>query len=255
MNRRGSERMRQAAAGKRAAFIRGTPETVARYDPGMSRPVPRDPNAVALVLAGGAARRLGADLVGSDGKAGLLLGGHTFLEVITATLSSCVARVVVVAAPGQPLPEVGGAIEIVHDSTPGAGPLAGIRDGLAHACRIDTPPEAVVVVSCDVPLLRPAVVRLLIERLAATGGQWVVPVVHGHPQVLVSALRPTLLAAIERHLAAGRRDLRGLLDELRRVDPAAVALLDEVEVAAVDSGCRSFLDVDTPADLEAVRRP
>jgi hypothetical protein len=34
-----------------------------------------------------------------------------------------------------------------------------------------------------------------------------------------------------------------------------VDLLDEAEVAAVDSGCRSFLDVDTPADLEAVRRP
>jgi molybdopterin-guanine dinucleotide biosynthesis protein A len=255
MNRRDIERMRQAAAGKRAAFIRRTPETVARYDPDMSRPVPRDPNTIAIVLAGGAARRLVGDLVGSAGKAGLLLGGRTFLEMISATLADCVARLIVVAAPGQPLPEVGVPLEVVYDSTPGAGPLAGIRDGLSHACRVDTSPEAVVVVSCDVPLLQPAVVRLLLDRLAAPGVQWVVPVVHGHPQVLVSALRPALLAMIERHLAAGRRDLRGLLDELRRVDPAAVDLLDEAEVAAVDSGCRSFLDVDTPADLEAVRRP
>ena len=255
MNRRDIARMRQAGAEKRAAFIRHTPETVARYDPAMGMPVPGDEDATAIVLAGGKARRLGGDLVGADGKAGLLLDGRTFLDAITAMLSGCVGRIIVVAAPGHPLPRVDAAIEIVRDSTPGAGPLAGLRDGLIHASAVGRRVEAVVVVSCDVPLLQPAVVRLLLDRLAATGGQWVVPVVHGHPQVLVSALRPALLATIERHLAAGRRDLRGLLEELRHADPAAVVLLDEIEVAAVDSGCRSFLDVDTPADLEAVRRP
>ena len=109
-----------------------------------------------------------------------------------------------------------------------------------------------VVASCDVPLLAPAVVRLLLDRLAASSARWVVPVVSGHPQVLVSAIAPELLGAIERHLAAGRRDLRGLLDELRRADPAAVAVLTEVEVAVADPDCLSLMDVDTPADLEAV---
>lgn len=221
----------------------------------MGTPVPDDADVIAIVLAGGAGRRLGCDLVGSDGKAGLLLANRTFLDAITATLATCVARIIVVAAPGRPLPEVGVPVEVVRDSTPGAGPLAGLRDGLIQARSGGRRVEFVVVVSCDVPLLEPAVVRLLLDRLAATGSQWVVPVVHGHPQVLVSALRPSLRAAIERHLAAGRRDLRGLLDELRQADPDSVALLDEAAVAAVDPGRRSFLDVDTPADLEAARRP
>ena len=131
----------------------------------------------AIVLAGGAARRLGADLVGAEGKAGLLLSGRTFLDAVTTTLATKVTRVIVVAAPGQPLPPVAMPIEIVRDSTPGVGPLAAIRDGLVHALATGRPPQAVLVASCDVPLLAPAIVRLLLDRLAASSARWVVPVV------------------------------------------------------------------------------
>jgi molybdopterin-guanine dinucleotide biosynthesis protein A len=210
-------------------------------------------HAAAIVLAGGAARRMGAGLVGAEGKAGLRLAGRTFLDAVTSAVSTRVGRVIVVAAPEQPLPSVAVPIEIVRDSTPGAGPLAGIRDGLAHLLAVGQPPQAVLVASCDVPLLAPAVVRLLLDRMAASSARWVVPVVSGYPQVLVSAIAPELLGAIERHLAAGRRDLRGLLDEQRWADPAAVAVVTEAEVAAADPDCLSFMDVDTPADLEAVQ--
>ena len=207
----------------------------------------------AIVLAGGAARRLGAGLVGAEGKAGLLLSGRTFLDAVTTTLATNVGRVIVVAAPGQPLPPVAVPVEIVRDSTPGAGPLAGIRDGLVHALA-GRPVQAVLVASCDVPLLAPAVIQRLLDRLAASSARWVVPVVDGHPQVLVSAMSPDLLGPIERHLAAGRRDLRGLLDDLRQAEPEDVVVVTEAEVAAADPDCLSFMDVDTPADLEAVRR-
>jgi len=208
----------------------------------------------AIVLAGGAARRLGAGLVGGAGKAGLFIAGQTFLDAVTTAVATRVTRVIVVAAPGQPLPTVAVPIEIVSDSTPGAGPLAGIRDGLAHLLAVGQPPQAVLIVSCDVPLIEPRVVKLLLDRLAASPARWVVPVVHGHPQVLVSALSPDLLGPIDGHLAAGRRDLRGLLEERRRADPAGVVLLTEAEVAAADPDGLSFMDVDTPADLEAIRR-
>jgi hypothetical protein len=71
---------------------------------------------------------------------------------------------------------------------------------------------------------------------------------------LVSAIAAELRGPIERHLAAGRRDLRGLLEELRRADPAGVLPLTEAEVAAADPDCLSFMDVDTPTDLEAIHR-
>jgi molybdopterin-guanine dinucleotide biosynthesis protein A len=106
-----------------------------------------------------------------------------------------------------------------------------------------------VVASCDVPLVRRGLVRLLLEFLLADGGDWAVPVVDGHPQVLLSAMRPSLAARIEARLAAGLRDVRGLL-----ADPAvAWRPVPESLVRTVDPGLESFLDVDTPADVDAIR--
>ena len=47
----------------------------------------------------------------------------------TVAASSIFWRVVV-AAPGQELPPLPGPVEVVRDSAPGSGPLAGIADGL-----------------------------------------------------------------------------------------------------------------------------
>jgi len=79
-----------------------------------------------------------------------------------------------------------------------------------------------------------------------------VPLVGGHRQVLVSAVKLALLERIEAWLATGRRDPRGLLVELEVEDRAAVEVVTEAEVGAVDSKLESFLDVDTPADYDRV---
>ena len=212
--------------------------------------------AAAIVLAGGRSQRLGGESLGPGGKAAVALAGRTFLEAVCDTLAPEVARVIVVAAPDQKLPAVPAGVEIVRDGTPGEGPLAGLRDGLrhlavtAHQAGVARPAtDAVVVCSCDVPLLRPPLVRRLVARLVESRSPWAVPVVAGHPQVLVSAVRPAILPRLEAHLAAGRRDLRGLLETLAG-EPAGVAWITEPEVAEVDPGLESFLDVDTPADLD-----
>jgi len=71
--------------------------------------------------------------------------------------------------------------------------------------------------------------------------------------VLVSAVRGDLLPAIERHLATGRRDLKGLLGTVAHADPTAVLRLDPAAVARVDPDLDSFRDIDTPDDLAALR--
>ena len=212
------------------------------------------------MLAGGRSRRLGGRSLGPGGKAAVALEGRTFLEAVCDTLAPEVARVIVVAAPDQMLPPVPAGVEIVRDRTPGEGPLAGLRDGLRHLAETADPsgvarpvPDAVVVCSCDVPLLRRPLVRRLVARLVESRSPWAVPVVAGHPQVLVSAVRPAILPRVETHLAGGRRDLRGLLEMLAG-EPAGVAWITEPEVAEVDPGLESFLDVDTPADLDRLSR-
>ena len=247
-------------------------------------------NRVGIVLAGGASRRMqAAGMTGMtgmnawsdkatltlDGQAGGQSAGQTFVERVCLAVAAEVGEVIVVAAPFQELPSLPSGVMVVRDSLPGAGPLAGVADGMR--CVLEarrragrTPPEAAVIASCDVPLLRPAVVRLLCEALGCadpvrTGGQasakpcrasgtplWVVPVVGGYRQVLVSALRLELLATIEAYLGSGRRDPRGLLEQIHAADPAAVCFVCEAEIAAVDPDGDSFCDVDTWADFHRI---
>jgi molybdopterin-guanine dinucleotide biosynthesis protein A len=209
--------------------------------------------AVGIVLAGGRSSRLEALALPAAGKAALVFDGGTFLARVVAAVAGAVDRVLVVAAPGQPLPPLGPGVEIVRDTDPGSGPLAALRDGLVAAARGTPAPRVACVVACDLPLLRGAVVRLLVARGLGTGAGWVVPQWDGHPQVLLSVVALDLLPAIEAHLAAGRRDLRGLLAALESVTPARVVRVSEAELAAVDGPGDSMRDVDTPDDLERLR--
>lgn len=212
-----------------------------------------------IVLAGGRSTRL-AGVVPPAGKAALEVGGQPLLGRILATLDALVSRRIVVAAARQPLPDLPADVRVVRDTRDGAGPLAGLADGLAwlQADAARGTVSAVVVLSCDVPLVSPEVLRVLLRRLhgadGTAGPSWVVPEVGGHLQVLVSVLRPGLLAAVEAHLAAGRRDPRSLVDRLRRDAPGSVAIVPEADVRRVDPALASFRDVDTPGDLEELRR-
>jgi len=220
---------------------------------------------VGIVLAGGSSTRLAsmAEATGG-GKALLRFHGQTFLEHVVASVAAEVGQTIVVAAAGQTAPALAG-VRIVHDLTPGAGPLAGIRDGL-RAVRIGEdgeqsnhgdhgdraaapPPRLAFVVSCDVPLVRREVIRLLIDVATESGALWTVPVVHGHRQVLVSVMRVELLSRIDAWLATGRRDLRGLFAEIAREDPQRVCEVTEEACKAVDPTLESFIDIDTPDDL------
>ena len=201
----------------------------------------------AIVLAGGRSSRLAsAGIVPPGGKAGLVLGGTTLLERVCGRVGGVARRIVVVAAPGQELPSLPSAVEVVRDSAPDTGPLAGIADGL----RAVGGAAAVLVVSCDVPLVSPKVLGLLCERLMGGAGTplWVVPEVGGHLQVLVSAVRPEALGAIEAHLAAGRRGPRSLLECLAK-DGRAIVIPEEM-FRPFDPELQSFRDLDTPRDLE-----
>jgi molybdopterin-guanine dinucleotide biosynthesis protein A len=217
---------------------------------------------VGIVLAGGNSTRLASVAATGGGKALLTLQGKTFLEKVVTVVAAEVGLTIVVAASGQRLPALDG-VRIVHDLTPGAGPLAGIRDGLRAVLAVDEPrdardaaaqpPHFAFVASCDVPLLRWEVVRLLVAVAAESDALWTVPVVHGHRQVLVSVMRVELLSRIEAWLATGRRDLRGLFKEMAQTDPQSVGEVTEEACKAVDPTLESFVDIDTPDDLERLQ--
>lgn len=203
---------------------------------------------IAIVPAGGRSRRLaGAAPLG--GKAALELGGESLLGRVCRTLAAETARVIVVAAAGQPLPPLTAGVEVIRDTRPGAGPLAAIADGLRYARAVHPAARIALIASCDLPTVHPAVVRLLIERARQPGVLWVVPQVGGHPQVLLSAMATSLLDHLSDAVAAGLASPRALLAVIAASDPAAVRVVAEAELSGIDPSLASFADVDTPADL------
>lgn len=217
-------------------------------------------DAIGIVLAGGASRRMRlAGPQATAGKAGLSVRGRSLLHRVCEAVRPEVSRVLVVAAASRPLAIPSGRYGVVRDSQPGSGPLAGIRDALRFAAVEAAAAGGVTarrafVASCDVPLLRSEIVRTLLDAVRGPGCLWAVPLVRGHRQVLVSAMRTDMLSRIEEHLAAGRRDPRGLLDRLLTDDPAVVRVVGEAELSAADPDLESFHDVDTPEDMDFLDR-
>ncbi len=109
-----------------------------------------------IILCGGRSRRMGAS------KAWLRFGQEYGLQRIVRLLGGVVGPVVVAARENQSLPPLPADVSVVHDHPDHRGPLSGILAGLTT---LEGQCDAAFVTSCDQPLLRPALVRCLIERL------------------------------------------------------------------------------------------
>lgn len=198
----------------------------------------------AVVLAGGSSSRLGYD------KRRLRLwgdSGPTLLEHVVATVGALADEVVVVLNDPQHWPEL--RARLVPDHVPGTGALGGIYSGLASC----TTPYALVV-ACDMPLLSHALLAamlalprdydLLLPRAAACGatrnrlGVETLHAVYGR-----ACLEPMRQA-----LEAGQTRITAFFAHVR------VRVLERDFWAAYDPHGRSFLNINTPEQLQAARQ-
>ncbi len=194
-------------------------------------PAPRGYDAV--VLAGGAARRLG----GAD-KPGLRVGGRALLDRVLAACAG--ARTTVVVAAPRPTARP---VTWAREDPPGGGPLGALAAGLGH-----TTAEHVVVLSADLPFLAgPTVDRLLSALAASDADGALLTDADGRDQPLVAAYRAS---ALRRELAAltrggedgtGGGDLTGL--PLRRLTGAL--RLTRLPDAVASFDCDTWDDIAT----------
>jgi molybdopterin-guanine dinucleotide biosynthesis protein A len=192
-----------------------------------------------IVLCGGKSSRMG------QAKAWLPFGGELMLPRVVRLLSEVVSPIVVVTSPGQELPPLPADVSVVHDSELGLGPLQGLATGLRRLPGTDTT-HAAYVSGCDVPLLRPAFVKRMIELLGDVDAA--VPDVNGRLHPLAAVYRRSVADIAENLLLAGERRLTNLSTLLRtRVVTAA-------ELADTDPDFFSLRNVNTPADLAAALR-
>jgi molybdenum cofactor guanylyltransferase len=181
----------------------------------------------AVVLAGGAARRLG----GGD-KPLLDLAGRQMIERILAALDTSQAAI---SANGDAARFAAFKLPVLDDGAfAGEGPLAGVLSGLDWAATLDA--DVLLTVPGDTPFIPRGLAAALAPAPACAAS-------NGRPHHLV-ALWPV----------ARRDDLRELLSSPGRRDVADFASL--IGMRRVDFPVTKwdpFMNVNTPEDLAAAR--
>ncbi|CAM5264200.1 MULTISPECIES: NTP transferase domain-containing protein [Streptomyces] len=193
-------------------------------------PVPGTPAPYdAVVLAGGAARRLG----GAD-KPGLRVGGRALLDRVLAACADAGTTVVVAAPRPTARP-----VRWAREEPPGGGPVAALEAGL----RLTTAGHTVVL-SADLPFLEQTTLRRLLTALQDTGADGALLTdAAGRDQPLVAAYRTPALRRELTALAATHGGLGGL--PLRRLTGA-------LRLTRVPDPLASF-DCDTWDDIATAR--
>ena len=174
-------------------------------------------------------------------KASLVIDGRTLLQRTVDALEGVASEVAIVLAPGREPPAVHSShpVRFAADAVEGEGPLIGIAAGLDA---VQAP--VAIVVGCDMPYLRTALLRLLAER-ASAGRRLVVPLHEGRAQPLCSAWRTDAVAVIRAHIEAGDRAIMAVAADLdaERLPPE--------QYAEADPDGRSFINLNTPEEFQA----
>lgn len=194
---------------------------------------PAEPFSVAI-LAGGFGTRLGRD------KASCPAAGRPLLHWTARAAAACSDDLIAVRRPDQALPAAAdSAWREAVDGRSGRGPLAGLEAALAAARH-----DLVLLVACDMPLLRAAALRAV--AAAAAGVELAMPLAGGREQPLHAAYRRGLLPRVSGLLDRGEGRLRALLPL------AAHRILAEEALRAADPELATLANVNRPEDLERV---
>jgi molybdenum cofactor guanylyltransferase len=178
----------------------------------------------AVVLAGGASRRMGQD------KPSLYVGELTLLDRVLSSVPT--AQRVVVVGPERPVTRD---VAWTQEDPPGAGPVAALAAGLAL---VEAP--RTVLLAADLPFVAPATVGALLAALGPELDGAVLVDDGGRDQYLCSAWRTDALRSVDLTV-----DRMGLL-----VGQLSYA---QVRLPVAPGEMPPWTDCDTPEDLHAAR--
>jgi len=184
------------------------------------------------VLAGGKSSRMGRD------KALLVLDGVPFIEHIARTLQQVLARVMIVSDHGEDYRFLG--LPIYADIYKNCGPLAGVHSALTHSTT-----DSLFIVSCDLPMLTPAIVRYVVDL--KKHGDVTLLSTENNLQPLCGLYKRHCLPVVEKHLKQAQYSVLRCLQEMRTVIPSS-------SLATANSSHPPLMNVNTPYDYEVCLR-
>jgi molybdenum cofactor guanylyltransferase len=146
-------------------------------------------------------------------------GGHTTaVEHVASILAERCEPVVVVASPGQRLPELHA--QVVRDEVPGRGQLAAIARGLHAAAEVGA--KYAFLCAVDAEVLSADVIDVLAAEAAKVDADIVLPW-DGTNHYLAAVYRTELASVVDDLVAAGERSIAALVV---RVDTQRVVIGD-----------------------------
>jgi molybdopterin-guanine dinucleotide biosynthesis protein A len=188
------------------------------------------------ILTGGAAKRMGGS------KADLPIGGISMSERVLKSISPftkeniCIGHI-------NPLLHLG--IKQREDLYPGKSSMGGVATALAFALKESGPDSWVLIVGCDMPLIKPQVLELLLAH--REDNKIVMPQTSFGYEPLCALYRADLLLTVTKEIE------RGNLQVLHLLELVKAHRLCEKEIRRVDPELLSFINVNRPEDLKRVK--
>jgi molybdopterin-guanine dinucleotide biosynthesis protein A len=192
---------------------------------------PRIEGITGVILAGGKSRRYGTN------KAFVEIHGTKLIERVIHVMGSLFERLVLVTNTPHEYSYL--ALPMVEDMIKGLGPIGGIHTGLETISD-----ETGFFVACDMPYLNENLLRHLV--VLKEGFDAVIPRIGWMVEPLHAIYTKQCLPAIRESLDSRTYQAMRFFQKIR------VRYVDEEELRRFDPQLRSFLNINKPADLEAL---
>ena len=195
----------------------------------------------ALILAGGRSRRMGY-----KEKALLPIGDKTILEHVMDSLDGVVDEIIISmrdATQQELLNDYTQGYDVVLDKFVDVGPLSGILEGLKAATG-----EYVFVAACDMPYINNDVVELLFKHVE--GHDAAIPVWENEDLEPIHAVYRTRPMAVETEKAILRNEKFVLAPVFKMQD---LVFVNMDEIRELDPDLRTFVNINTPDDVEKLQ--
>jgi molybdopterin-guanine dinucleotide biosynthesis protein A len=174
----------------------------------------------------------------------LPFGPERMLQRVVRLAGAVAQPIVVVAAPGQELPELAAEVSIVRDAVAGRGPLQGLSAGMGA---LPDSAEVVYATATDVPFLEPRWITRLVELIDEN--DLAIPYIGGYYHPLAALYRrAVVLPVIEDLLRADR------LRPVFVVEAVKTRVVHETEMKSVDPELGTLRNLNHPEDYEGALR-
>ena len=193
--------------------------------------------ASAIILAGGKNSRIGKNKAFIE-----LPTGETILQHTINVLQEIFPEIIIVTNQSQD-PEFGKDAylkfnaQVVEDLIKESGPLGGIFTGLCYSVSKHN-----FVVACDMPFIKPALIRLLLEE----SGNYdvVIPEIDGEVEPLFAVYSKNCISVMFEHLQKQNLKIRQVLGKLN------LRKIGREEIDRLDPEHLSFFNINTQEDLK-----